>query len=171
MTPQTEYKLDKAEADALAALAVMALPDRLAYIKQLRRDHGVAWVQNLFAQSLGVANSVADNCRDMAEFVAITQGEMHPHTAESINMPTMLGAAMGAKNAVGVNQSPICEGCAFRVGTHANQCVSTQSDVVDVELDAGELFQCHMEGLTENGTPTKACAGWAAFHKAARHEP
>lgn len=164
MTPTSEYRLNPDQAEALAGLAVMATSDRLSYIKKLRRQRGMNWVLELFAQAIGTANSVIENSREMAEFVAITQGDMHPHQADQINIPTLLGAALGATNAANSDQSAICEGCAFQLGSVANQCVSTQADVQHVELHNAR-FLCHMNGLDDQGNPTRTCPGWAKYQK------
>jgi len=165
MTPASEYALDADQAEALAGLAVLATSDRPEFIERLQQRHGPAWVVDLFAQAMAVANSVVEKNREMAEFVAITKGKMHPNQAERINLPTILGAALGAKNAINADTSVICEGCAFRLGSVANQCVSTQADVRYVELEGDSRFLCHMNGLDESGNPTKACPGWAKFQK------
>ena len=53
---------------------------------------------------------------------------MHPQLAEKINLPTLFGALHGVVLAAGVKSDKTCGGCAFRLGTPANQSPITTGD-------------------------------------------
>jgi hypothetical protein len=95
----------------------------------------------------------------MIETVFITEGNLHPHEAEKINLPTILGALQGRELAEGIEQDKLCSGCAFRIGAAANQCLSTTSDAHYCVEDS-DHFYCHIN-LDDKGEPTNACAGYA----------
>jgi hypothetical protein len=157
------YKPDNAGAEALAALSVLSYEDRLSQIKRLRREHGIEWVLRLFNDTIGMANSVTDNSHEMVKFVALMNADLHQQDVDKISLPSMLGAAMGAAAAALCEDVKVCDGCAFKIGSIANQCVPTQADVRHITADDGR-FLCHVDGL-EGDKPTQACKGWAVVQK------
>lgn len=59
-----------------------------------------------------------------------------------------------------------CNGCAFRLGTLANQSASTVKDAVGALANLDDaVFVCH-HGLDEEGLPTRPCYGYEAAIKA-----
>lgn len=78
------------------------------------------------------------------KLLAIELG-MHPHEVDNLNMPTLIGSLFGAglHNVCGTK---VCDTCAFKQGSAANQCSPTIADLLDC-LESGEPFYCH-EGLS-----------------------
>lgn len=117
-------------------------------------------VLDLFSEFMGLANSVVENNREMIEIILICEGGMSDREAEKANLPTIFGALNGIQLAEGVDTSRACHGCAFRLGSCANQSPVTTTDA-DHAGNPGEFnFMCH-EDLDERGEPTKGCAGFA----------
>jgi hypothetical protein len=109
-----EYQLDAADAEALKGMVVVPLGFRRVAIELYLTKHGLGATLNLFEQALGMANSVAQNCREMSEMLMVEHCDMHPYAAENINLPTMLGACMGAALNRKCQPEPrsMCHGCA-----------------------------------------------------------
>jgi hypothetical protein len=116
-----------------------------------------------------MANSVVANCREMAELLLITEGGVNPYAAEKINMPTLWGALGGVTLAEGINQSLTCMGCAFRLGTIANQSPITTLDADDCGNPGEPEFFCH-EDLNEAGQPVRGCSGFAQLRAARKRQ-
>jgi hypothetical protein len=156
-----EYQLDAADAESLKGMVVVPLGFRRAAIELYLNKHGLDATLNLFEQSLGMANSVLQNCREMSEMLMVEHCDMHPYAAENINLPTMLGAHMGAALNHKCQPEPrgMCHGCAYRLGSIANQCEPTTIDADQMIYDS-KGFMCHAD-LNERGQPTKVCAGHA----------
>lgn len=121
-----------------------------------------ATMLDLFAQVLGMANAVAENCRAMVELILIERGE-HPHTAEQANLPTMFGALQGVVLAATVNPRGTCAGCAYRLGTPANTSPVTTSDAIYCRQELSR-FYCHAD-LDDQGNPVRTCVGHAKAMK------
>jgi hypothetical protein len=156
-----EYELDADDAEALKGMVVLPPAVRRAAIERYLNINGLDATLNLFSQSLGMANAVAQNCREMSEMLIVEHCDMHPYAAENINLPTMLGACMGAALTSKCQPTPrgACHGCAYRLGSIANQCEPTTIDAEHMIHD-GKGFMCHAD-LDEHGQPTKVCAGHA----------
>lgn len=153
-----DYSLSSKQAEQLAAMVVLPLDMRREMAGRLSGDEA----REMLAQVLGMANSVVSNVRDWVEIEAITKCDLHPHQVEQINTASMLGACLGARMAAQVKQDGLCEGCALRLGTMANQSVPTIADVDWCE-GKGE-FCCHM-----HDDPKPACPGhtrWQALKRA-----
>ncbi len=162
----TTYRLTAKTADLMASLTVLPLSARQDVLRRYAEDHGPAALADLCAQAIGMANSVNKNCRDFLEVIGVVHAGMHPYSAEKLNAPTMLGAAMGAKLAQGIDPAKTCAGCAFRCGTAANQSPSTVADATDcTDTRAGDAFMCHAHRDALDN-PVRACAGWAQWIKA-----
>lgn len=160
MTAATDYAFTSDDARALAAIAQAPINARRHLLNLWRATEGPDHILELFAQFIGMANSVVANNREMVEIILTVEGGMHPYSAEQANLPTITGALAGARLAQGVDEALLCHGCAFRVGTPANQSPVTTIDA-DLCADPGsDLFQCH-EDVDARGRPHKACAGFA----------
>ncbi len=160
MDPKTDYQLDPKRADLLAGACLLPAAKRRQILDQA--DIERAELIDILTAVLGVANSVAANCREMAELVLIMHGGCWPYQAEQINLPTMFGAFQGVKIADGIDAKSTCAGCAYRLGTIANQSPVTTTDADHMYEDRGHSghFFCH-EGVEDGLEPTQACAGYA----------
>jgi hypothetical protein len=155
-----DYTLSAAEVEMLKGAVLLPADMRRQILRRHVATHGGEALLNLFANFIGLANSVTDNTRGFAETFLVVTGGMHPYTVEKVNFPTIFGALQGADLARGIDEAKTCEGCAYRLGTCANQSPVTTIDAVDV-LEPGESpFLCHME-LDDHAQPFKACAGYA----------
>lgn len=157
----TDYALTPEARDALMGVVGLPADLRATTLRRFHEEHGAEALVEAFAQFIGLANSVAENCREMVELILITDGGMHPHTAEKANLPTVFGALNGLKITEGLDPDGICEGCAFRIGALANQSPITTCEADFCADPGGHDFLCHAEGLDHRGSPTRGCAGWA----------
>ncbi|WP_424360211.1 hypothetical protein [Methylocystis parvus] len=159
------YAISPQDAEALAGAQGLPVELRRKILGKIAQERGAAALVELFANFMGLANSVVANCHTALEVYCITDAGMHPFEAEALNLPTIFGACLGVKLAHGMSDDGLCAGCAFRLGTHANQCPPTQIDAETCAQPGERLFMCHEE-LDERGAPTKPCAGWARARKA-----
>ena len=155
--------------DQAAVLLRASLVDRQTRSKVLRKyvaKHGNDALLDLFVEFIAAANSVADNCREHAANEFLAQGVSNdPYLADKINMPSIEGAMQGVIVADTIDPKGACAGCAYRLGTIANQCFATTTDAIYCG-DGSVDFQCH-EHLDEKGNPTRRCVGFARSLKAA----
>jgi hypothetical protein len=157
-----DYAMNPAHAAELAGAALLPREFRVMAAKLVLKDHG-ADPAELIADIIGMANSVVANCTELLKTEAVARGWVHFNEVERINFPSMNGALMGVSLAAGVDPRKVCHGCAFRLGSVANQCAPTQYDASDAV--AGEyIFNCH-EDLDAKGKPTQACRGFAQARK------
>lgn len=161
-----DYSLTVQQAGELMAICSMPLPARLTALHGMVACHGCDGVVQLFAQFIGLANSVAANAKEQAEQLLVELGEVHPYTAEKINMPCVLGALQGARLVHGIDASNVCHGCAFRHGSIANQCLPTTLDADRCSEPGEHAFLCH-EVISPSGEATQACKGFAQARRAA----
>lgn len=160
-----DYDINPKVAQLLLGLVALPARKRIVKLQMLSLWMSGGEFVNLFAQFIGMANSVVANSAEMADILLMTAGVTHPDRPSSrANLPTIVGALRGIVMAQGVDASKVCEGCAFRLGTPANQSPITTTDA-DMCVGDGELFLCHMEH-DEKGNPFKACAGYAQTIKA-----
>lgn len=164
-----DYAMSPAQANALLGTTGLPQDLRVMVLQNYAGAHGLAEVVDLFAHFIGLANSVVENNREAAELVLVTEGGLHPNTASKINLPTIMGALAGVKLAAGISQDRTCVGCAFRLGTCANQSPITTIDADDCSEPGEEPFMCH-EDLDDLDMPTKACAGFAQARAARKRE-
>lgn len=157
MTIATDYSPTPRQSDIILALSAMHHKKRIDLLEMVIAVDGAAFLADLLSHVVGMANSVAENCREWIELTEIIERGVHPHTAEKINLPTMEGAALGAKIAFRVAQTGLCGGCAARLGSVANQCEPTVIDVDYCEDKGG--FLCHVDGLDDRGELTQPCIG------------
>ncbi len=158
MSAPIDYTLTPAQASELAGAVLVPADVRAELLRRYAAKHGTDALAELAAQLIGAANSVVANCREMAELQLIDFG-IHPYTAEKVNFPTLYGAMGGVVLASGTKQDGLCHGCAYRLGTIANQCQSTTGDAAHCAEEAQD-FMCH-EKLDDSGEPTKKCVGHA----------
>lgn len=154
-----KYSLTQLQADDLKGMVL--LPDELRrkLLRNYQRQHGTAALIGLFAEFIGLANSVILNSREFVEMFLITYYKEYPETAEKINLPTIQGALAGVKTAVPPSKG-MCHGCAFRLGSVANQCEVTTMDAQCAAENRDKNFYCH-EDMNEDGSPKHLCAGYA----------
>lgn len=157
MTDTTDYSPSVQQATLIAALSVLPHAERIDLIRQAIDRDGYLFLAHLLSQTIGMANSVSTNCREWLETELITRLDYNPHQAEQINTPSLLGAAEGARIAAQVAQDGLCDGCAVRLGTLANQCAPTVADVN--WCDGKGEFLCHVDGLDEMGRASMPCRG------------
>lgn len=167
MSAPTDYTMTAAQASELAGVVLVPADLRTQALRRYAATHGTDALAELAAQLIGAANSVVANCREMAEILLIDHG-VHPYSAEKVNFPSLYGAMGGVMLASGTKQDGLCHGCAYRLGTVANQCASTTSDALSCAQDAQD-FMCH-EKLDSRGNPTKQCVGHARATKQACQE-
>ena len=159
-----DYDITPLVAEFLLSIVALPAQERLVRLAPLNELDPLEFA-NLFAQFIGMANSVVANSAEMADILLMTAGVTHPDQPSTrANLPTIVGALRGIVMAQGVDASKVCEGCAFRLGTVANQSPITTTEA-DMCVEDSEKFMCHME-LDRKGQPFKACAGYAQTIKA-----
>lgn len=164
----TNYDFEPKVADYLKGIVLHDTEIRRECIAVMRDKFGDDAVIESFVQFIGLANSVMYNQRDFLELYAITEMDMHPNTAEKINFPSIFGALLGVGLAkYGCEKA--CSGCAFRLGSHANQSETTTGDADWCGHPGEPPFMCH-ENLDE-GEPTKVCAGWLRLRQERKKTP
>lgn len=154
--PAIDYAIAAADAEDLLGVVLAPADIRRQALEKMAAQRSPAAMLDLFAQVLGMANAVAENCRTMAELILIEEG-MHPHTAEKANLPTMFGALQGVLLAAKVDQRGTCAGCAYRLGTPANTSPITTTEARYCQSELIQ-FNCHLR-LDKEGAPTKPCTG------------
>jgi hypothetical protein len=158
---KTTYSLTKDEAVNLGAMSFMPHDMRLELLEKYHREHGTAALIRMFSQFVALTKSIEENTREFIEMYLICECNHTPENAEKINLPTILGACQGAQMAIPPTKG-MCDGCAFRIGTAANQSIVTTADATYCSEDRVK-FMCH-ESLDERGEATKPCAGYAREH-------
>lgn len=154
-----KYSLTKEQADELRGMALLPDEFRLQLLKRYHKQHGTKALIELFAQFMGLANSVSLNTREFVEMYLVLECKHLPMTAAKINLPTVVGALHGIFTAIPPSKG-MCDGCAFRLGSVANQCEVTTLDANWSVNNLDKNFYCH-EDLKPNGEPQHLCAGYA----------
>ncbi|WP_342649149.1 hypothetical protein [Pseudomonas sp. REB1044] len=163
MPENTEYSMTPDDALLVAGIGQHALAARRAMIQALLDQYGSEKLVEILAQFIGMANSVAANCAEMSDMVLIHECGVHPDKFSSVNLPTIFGACQGVQIASKCDPAGACHGCAYRLGSIANQSPITTSDAEFMAHDR-KGFMCHAD-LDEQGEPLRVCVGHA---KAAR---
>lgn len=154
----TEYALTEDQASWLAGLVQFPQEMRAEVLSAMLEREGPQAIVSAFAGFIGLANSVAENCADWLWLAGMVHGDLSAYEAEKINCPTIFGALMGVRLAKhGCKDA--CAGCAFRLGSPANQSPSTTDDADWCGHPGEQPFMCH-EDLDAKGQPTKICQGW-----------
>ena len=161
-----DYALTPAEAGTLENAAALPADLRARVIRAYAAMHGTEALVRLFAEFMGLANSVVANNREMIELELVIEGVLHPERSHQINLPTISGALRVVGLAHGVSVEKACAGCAYRLATPANQSPVTTCDATYcVEHAYGmQDFMCH-EDLDAKGQPQHLCIGFAQQRK------
>ena len=157
----------------LALTDIIQLPEaeRLQAIKDKFSAKSHDELLNLLGNVLNVAVNYAQSCDETLYLHLVTTGDMHPYALDKLISPSFHGALNGlilAQKAP--NQDVLCESCAYRCGTLANHCLTTQSDLAHA-LESDLVFYCHkdIENLecptSEDKSRMKPCKGWAQHLK------
>lgn len=160
----TDYAMSPEHAANLAGGALLPRDLRIETAKLLLRLG--ADPAEVIADLLGMANSVVENCTELLRTEAVARGWVHFHEIDRINFPSMHGALMGVLLSAGVDAAKVCHGCAFRLGSMANQCAPTQYDAA-AAVDGEFPFMCHEE-LDASGKATHGCRGYGQQRSAAK---
>lgn len=155
----TDYSVDPDLAKVLYLLATLPAEQRFMELLRVGTKHGLDAAVRMIVEFIRLANSVAENARENAENLLVEFGE-HPHTAEKINMPSIMGALNGLKLVDGIDTAALCHGCVFRQGSIANQSLPTTMDAEWCSSPGENPFMCH-ENMDAKGNPTAGCRGFA----------
>jgi hypothetical protein len=157
----TDYSFRDSDTWLIGGLVCLPHDMREQFLRQYAQDNGVTGLISFFNEFIALARSLEDNTRQFIGEYLIAECNHEPETVERLNLPTLLGAVQGM--GIAIPRVPgMCDGCAFRKGTAANQSIITTADARDCTRDA-ESFHCH-EHLDEHGNPTRKCAGYAVVH-------
>lgn len=96
----------------------------------------------MFAQFIDLANSVVENCAEMSDQFLIEECGAHLDKFTSVNMPTILSALQGVVPANSCDPAGACHGCAYRLGSIANQSPIATSDAAYMAFNS-KCFMCH----------------------------
>lgn len=165
MPANCEYSMSPSDAADIAIIALLDLPMRQECLSYYLEKNGSRSLVDLFAQFIGMANSVAENCAEMSDQVLIEECGVHPDKFVSVNLPTIIGACQGVMIASKCDPVGACYGCAYRLGSIANQSPIATSDAECMAHDQ-KGFLCHAH-LDDQGEPTKVCVGHAKATKTA----
>lgn len=159
MPANYEYSMTPDDAMDIAGIAQLDLAMRRTALSAYLERHGQDRLVELLAQFIGMANAVAENCGEMSDQVLIEECGVHPDKFDRVNLPTIIGACQGVLIANKCDPAGACYGCAYRLGSIANQSPITTSDA-EYKADDRKGFMCHAD-LDERGEPTKVCVGHA----------
>jgi hypothetical protein len=159
MAANCDYSMSRDDATDLAGIAQFNLAMRREALTAYLQRNGPQRLVEFLAQFIGMANSVAENCKEMSDQVLIEECGVHPDRFESVNLPSIIGACQGVLIASKCNPKGACYGCAYRLGSIANQSPITTCDAEFMAHDR-KGFMCHAH-LDELGEPTKVCIGHA----------
>lgn len=170
MVDQTDYAISADDAEWLAG-ATMLTPDTRREVMSAMMEHiGPDRMAALFSEFIGLANSVCANAAEMVSLQRIIDGHEHPdRESDRVNLPTPFGALQGIILASEVDALEACGGCAFRLGTIANQSPITTADADYCSDPLSPPFMCH-EHMDDQGNPTRGCAGFAKLRAARKAE-
>ncbi|MCT4498825.1 hypothetical protein N0U25_13560 [Pseudomonas sivasensis] len=163
MPANCEYSIEKSDASNLAGMAQLNLEGRRSALEVYLKTHGQRRLVEFTAQLIGMANSVAENCAEMSDQVLIEECGVHPDKFTSVNLPTLIGACQGVMIASKCDPAGACHGCAYRLGSIANQSPITTCDA-EFMAHHRKGFMCHAH-LDAEGEPTKVCVGHAKAAK------
>ncbi|WP_078826892.1 hypothetical protein [Pseudomonas fluorescens] len=156
--------MSRSDAQDLVGIAQLDLPMRRQALTKYLQLNGSQRLVEFMAQLIGMANSVASNCAEMSDQVLIIECGVHPDKFTGVNLPTIIGACQGVMIANKCDPAGACHGCAYRLGSIANQSPITTCDAEFMAHDPkGFLCHAHLDG---DGEPTKVCVGHAKAAKA-----
>ena len=162
-----EYSMSTDDALLIAGISQYDLETRRDMVGAVLVTEGAGRLVEMLAQLIGMANSVAENSKEMTDQVLIEECGVHPDRFDSVNLPTIIGACQGVLIASKCYPAGACYGCAYRLGSIANQSPIATSDAEFMAHDR-KGFMCHAD-LDEQGEPTKTCVGHAKAARAAGH--
>ncbi|MEG8233792.1 hypothetical protein [Pseudomonas orientalis] len=155
--------MSRSDAQNLAGIAQLDLPMRRQALTKYLQLNGSQRLVEFMAQLIGMANSVASNCAEMSDQVLIIECGVHPDKFTGVNLPTIIGACQGVMIANKCDPAGACHGCAYRLGSIANQSPITTCDAEFMaHVPKGFLCHAHLDG---DGEPTKVCVGHAKAAK------
>lgn len=163
MSEPTDYVLTPLQASYLSRCSKSSPEERKRLLEDYRATHGTEQLVDLFTQFVGMANSVVENCRQMTDLVLITECGVHPDRFDSLNLPTIIGACQGIELAAGCDPAGACDGCAYRLGSIANQSPMATSDAAFMAFNQ-KGFMCHAE-TDDRDNPVRVCVGHAKAFK------
>lgn len=167
MTANCEYSMSTDDALLIAGMSQYDLETRRDMVGAVLATEGAGRLVEMLAQLIGMANSVAENCGAMSDQVLIEECGVHPDRFDSVNLPTIIGACQGVLIASKCDPAGACYGCAYRLGSMANQSPIATSDAEYVAHDH-KGFMCHAY-LDEQSEPARVCVGHAKAAKATGH--
>lgn len=153
----TDHQLTKRDADILKGVALLPLDLRIESLRKLvLNDRGSDGLLLLFASFIGLANQVCESTHEFLQTALIPEFKEWPATARRLNLPDIFGALCGIEVAMPYVKG-MCQGCAFRQGTAANQCMQTSIDAKNAAEGDLTTFYCH-----EKPGAKHLCAGYMA---------
>lgn len=162
-----DYTMTSRDANELKGMVLLPFEFRQKLLAQYVKDRGVGALVDLFANFIGMASQVVENTREALFLFGLTELHLTHRASEDINVASLFGALQGVELANQVDQRKTCVGCAFRLGSLANQSPSTTSDAYwCVECD-DDRFMCH-EHMDENDQPTVPCGGYVQIQNRQR---
>lgn len=163
MPANSEYSMTRSDATDLAGIAQFDLEMRRVALTSYLQRNGSQRLVEFTAQLIGMANAVAENCAEMSDLVLIVECGVHPDKFTSVNLPTLIGACQGVMIASKCDPAGACHGCAYRLGSIANQSPITTCDA-EFMAHNRKGFMCHAH-LDVKGEATKVCVGHAKAAK------
>lgn len=162
----TDYKISKRDVREISGADLLPAEFRLLTLRRYEHEYGTEALLSLFAEFIGLANSVVANNREFIEEYAIRGCGLDQSQVEQLNLPTIHGALNGILNAVEPVEG-MCGDCAYRLGTCANQSPVTSVDAADAVSEYSG-FNCHLKPSPEDDKLATICASYKAARKAAR---
>lgn len=153
-----EYDLHPVVASMLSGVVMLPRDLREECLRKWFAKSGGCDPILILSEFVGLANSVVANNRDAIELWSLMSGFAPPGREHDVNLPTILGALRGIDLAARANVANPCVGCAFRLGTLANQSPTTTADA-EWAMNTDDRFWCH-EDFDAEGNPTRRCAGY-----------
>lgn len=161
----TSYDIHPVVAKMLRGAVVLPYELRVQILRTWFAKSGGCDPIEILSQFIGLANSVVANNRDAIELWSILSGFAFPGKEGDVNLPTIFGALAGIDLAAQADVASPCAGCAFRLGTVANQSPSTTCDAEwCINGNEDDRFMCH-EDIDEDGNPSKMCAGFEKLRR------
>lgn len=161
-----EYSMSTDDALLIAGMSQYDLETRRDMVGAVLVTDGAGRLVEMLAQLIGMANSVAENCAAMSDQVLIVECGVHPDRFDSVNLPTIIGACQGVLIASKCDPAGACHGCAYRLGSIANQSPIATCDAEFMAHDR-KGFMCH--AYLDEDRPTKVCVGHAKAFRAGDH--
>lgn len=160
----TDHEITREEANTLKGIAGLPREIRIEALTKLMPPERML---SLAADLIGLGNQLNASTREFLEFYLVIEGKEDPHAVEKINLPTVFGALNGIEIAVKPVRG-MCNGCAFRQRTPANQSPITSFDAADSVRGAiSQDFMCHMRP-NKHGECLVPCFGARAAKKQRR---